>query len=283
MIKTYYLLTKPGIILGNLITTAGGFAMASKGRFQPTLFFSMLIGLGLVIGSACVCNNYIDRIIDAKMARTKNRALATGLIAPWKAILFALCLGAIGMVVLFLFTNALAASVAAVGFIVYVGIYTQLKKRTIHATLIGSIAGAIPPVVGYTAVSPQLDLAALLLFAILVFWQMPHFLAIAIYRYDDYFAASIPVLPIMKGALATKVQMLFYCIAFAGSSLLLRPLGLAGQAYLIVAAALSAIWIWIAISGFKAENDKFWARTMFRFSLIVITALCAMLSFDTIY
>lgn len=280
--KTYYLLTKPGIILGNLITTAGGFALASKGRFDLPLFLSMMIGLGLVIGSACVCNNYIDRIIDAKMARTKNRALAAGLIAPWKAIFFSVCLGAVGMILLSLFTNPLATWIAGLGFIVYVGIYTQLKKRTIHATLIGSVAGAIPPVVGYTAASSQLDVAALLLFAVLVFWQMPHFLAIAIYRYDDYFAASIPVLPIIKGALATKVQMLFYCVAFALATLLFIPLGLVGQAYFIVAAALSGIWISIAISGFKAENDKFWARSMFRFSLIVITALCAMLSFDTV-
>lgn len=143
--RTYYLLTKPGIIMGNLITTSAGFAMASKGHFAPFLFFAMLAGLGMVIASACVCNNYIDRISDAKMARTQNRALARGLIAPWKALLFASVLGCIGLLLLSLFTNALAAGIAAAGFVFYVFLYSLTKAHSTHATLVGSIAGAIPP------------------------------------------------------------------------------------------------------------------------------------------
>lgn len=282
MIRTYYLLTKPGIILGNLITTAGGFALASKGRFDPWLFFTMLIGLGPVIASACVFNNYIDRISDAKMARTKNRALAKGLIAPWKAIGFALALGIFGISVLCLFTNLLAASIAALGFFVYVCLYSLWKARSTHATLVGSISGAVPPVVGYCSVSHSLDAGAAILFAILVLWQMPHFFAIALYRQDDYAAASIPVLPIAKGVLATKIQMLLYVIAFGGSMLLLTACGYVGMAYGIVAFILGAAWLALTIKGFKVENDQLWARSMFRLSLVIITAFCLMISVDTL-
>ncbi len=280
MIKTYYLLTKPGIIMGNLITTAGGFALASKGQFHPWLFAALLAGLGPVIASACVFNNYIDRISDAKMARTQNRALARGLIAPWKAILFASLLGLFGIAVMSLYTNYLAAATAAFGFFIYVALYSLWKARSMHATLVGSISGAIPPVAGYAAVSHQLDLGALLLFAILVLWQMPHFFSIAMYRQSDYDAASIPTLPSQRGLLTTKVQMLLYVIAFAAATLLLAVFGYAGGSYVAVASILGAAWLYLTVKGFKAENDRLWARSMFRLSLVIITALCVMISID---
>jgi protoheme IX farnesyltransferase len=281
MMKSYYLLTKPGIVMGNLITTAGGFALASKGEIDFGLFFAMLIGLGPVIASACVCNNYIDRISDAKMARTQNRALARGLIAPWKAICFALVLGIFGVAVLSFYTNYLAAGIAATGFFVYVVLYSLWKSRSMHATLVGSISGAIPPVVGYCAVSHRLDAGAVLLFAILVLWQMPHFFAIAMYRQSEYAAASIPVLPNKRGVFATKVQMLLYVIAFAAATLLLMLFGYVGTAYVIVASLLSTAWLYLTVKGFKAENDRLWARSMFRLSLVIITVLCVMISVDT--
>jgi heme o synthase len=280
MIRTYYLLTKPGIIMGNLITTAGGFALASKGHIDLWLFLAMLIGLGSVIASACVFNNYIDRISDAKMDRTKNRALAKGLIAPWKAILFAIFLGSFGLVALCLYTNYLAALIAAAGFFIYVVLYSLWKVRSMHATLVGSISGAIPPVVGYCAVSHRLDLGAFILFVILILWQMPHFFAIAMYRRDDYAAASIPVLPITKGILATKVQMLLYVIAFAAATLLLVAFGYVGTTYVVIASMLSAAWLYLSVKGFKAENDRIWARSMFRLSLVIITAFCIAISVD---
>ena len=281
MLKTYYLLTKPGIIIGNLITTAGGFALASKGQIDPALFLALLLGLGPVIASACIFNNYIDRISDAKMARTKNRPLAKGAIAPWKAIVFALALGVIGLILLLLYTNFLAALVAFGGFFVYVILYSFWKGSSMHATLVGSISGAVPPVVGYVAVSGQIDLGAALLFLILVLWQMPHFYAIAMFRQKEYEAASIPVLPIMKGIHATKVQMLLYCIAFALSCALLTLLGLTGKAYLIVVSILSLSWIYLSIRGFQAKNDIAWARSMFRLSLVIITVLSTMLYVDS--
>lgn len=280
MIKTYYLLTKPGIIVGNLITTAGGFAMASKGQVDPWLFFMLFMGLGPVIASACVFNNYIDRYSDAKMSRTKNRPLVKKLIAPWKALLFGSLLGFFGIAILSLFTNFFAMAIAVIGLFIYVVLYSLLKSRSLYATLVGSISGAIPPVVGYSAVTHSFDTGAALLFAILVLWQMPHFFAIAIYRFDDYLAASIPVLPIMKGAQAAKIQMLFYCCAFLGAALLLFSLGYVGKTYALVALVLGSAWIWLCLKGFRVNDDRLWARNMFRLSLLIITAFSLMISID---
>lgn len=280
MIKTYYMLTKPGIIMGNLITTAAGFALASQGSINFSLFFLTLLGLGLVIASACVFNNYLDRYSDEKMARTKNRALVKGLISIRNALSFAVIVGVIGIMVLGMFTNLLTAGIASIGFVVYVFLYSIMKHLTIHGTLIGSIAGAIPPVVGYTAVSDSLDLAALLLFAIVALWQMPHFFAIAMYRLEDYTRASIPVLPVIKGVLTTKIHMVFYVIAFLMAALTLPFFGYTGYAYLIVTALLGITWLWLSIKGFTCANNTLWARKMFIFSLIVITAISIMMSVD---
>lgn len=280
MIRTYYLLTKPGIIMGNLITTAAGFALASRGDFNWILFLEVCFGLGLVIGSACVFNNFIDREIDKKMARTQNRALAKGLISTKKALLFASFLGMGGLFSLWMMTNLLAVSIAALGFFIYVALYSLWKTRTSYATAVGSISGALPPVIGYCAVSNQLDAGALLLFLILVLWQMPHFFAIAMYRFDDYSAASIPILPVKKGNHATKIRMLLYVIAFAISTVLLMVFGFTGYFYLIIACAASLAWLRLSIQGFKAENDRLWARQMFRLSLVIITALSIVMALD---
>ncbi len=204
MIKTYTTLTKPGIIFGNAVTATAGFALASKGHVDFLLFCAMLVGLSLVIGSACVWNNYIDRGMDEKMVRTRNRALVKGVIPVPYALCFAMVLSFFGIGLLALTTNLLTVSIAACGFFIYVVLYGISKYRTSLGTLIGSIAGAVPPVVGYTAVTGCVDLAALLLFLIVVFWQMPHFFAIAMYRLEDYTAASIPVLPVSKGIYTAK-------------------------------------------------------------------------------
>lgn len=280
MIKTYYLLTKPGILMGNAITLVGGFAMASKGHFDFPLFAGTTAGLGGVISSACVFNNYIDRERDAKMERTKNRALVKGIISPRNAVIFASILGVVGTLILALTTNALAVTAALAGFFIYVVLYGIWKSRSVYGTLIGSMAGAAPPVVGYCAVTNHFDAGALLLFAILVLWQMPHFYAIAMYRFNDYVAASIPVLPVKKGVPLTKIRMLLYIIAFTTVSLLLTLMGYTGYAYLIVAALLGLSWLVLCLKGFKSENDKPWARQMFFLSLVIITVLCGMISFD---
>lgn len=279
-LKDYLQLTKPGIIFGNLVTATSGFMLASTKVFDGWLYFVMLVGLALVIGSACVWNNYLDRNMDQKMFRTKNRVLVRGALSVTCATRFGLVLGFMGITVLWLGTNMLTTLIAACGFFFYVVVYGISKYKTSLGTLIGSISGAIPPVVGYTAVSHSLDLAALLVFLIVVFWQMPHFFAIALYRIDDYSKASIPVLPLKKGVWATKVQMLLYTVAFACTSALLTVCGYTGYTYLAVVTTLSAWWLWLSIEGFDAENDRLWARKMFIFSLVVIMVLAAVISLD---
>lgn len=282
MIKTYYLLTKPGIIVGNLITTVSGFALASRGHPDGWLFLSTLVGLGCVIASASVFNNYIDRDLDRKMARTKHRALAQGLISGRNAIYFAIVLGSLGFATLILYTNLLSVFVASIGFIIYVGLYSFWKSRTSYATIVGSISGAVPPVVGYCAVSHQFDMGAALLFMILVLWQMPHFYSIAMYRLTEYSAASIPVLPKERGNYVTKVHMLLYIIAFMVATLMLIGFGYTGYAYLITAVVLGFAWLYLCIQGFKSSDDRLWARKMFRLSLVIITLLCIMISIDAV-
>ncbi len=280
MIKAYYLITKPGIIMGNVVTTAAGFLLASKGVIDWWVFLSALIGVILVVASACVFNNYLDREADSKMERTKNRPLVTGLIKGKNAIFFAAFLGIIGVAFLYLFTNTLTAILAVVGFLAYVILYGICKYRTVYGTVIGSISGALPPVIGYAAAVGRLDLAAFLLFLIVVLWQMPHFFAIAMYRFDDYFAALIPVLPVKKGIHRTKIHMLLYTIAFTIACSLLTVFGYTGNIYLIVSTLLGLAWLALCITGFKAPNDKLWARKMFLFSLVVISGLCTSLALD---
>ena len=282
MIKTYYLLTKPGIIYGNSINTAGGFLLAAKGVIDPLLFLAALIGTAFVIGSACVFNNYIDREIDEKMARTKKRALVTGDIPVKNALIFGTLLGILGFLILFSYTNLLTGVIGVIGVVMYVVVYGYFKRRTVHGTLIGSISGAIPPVAGYTAVTNLIDTGAILLFLILVFWQMPHFYAIAVYRLEDYKKAGIPVLSVVKGISTTKKQILFYTAGFILASLLLSFFGYTGYTYAIVIGILGLWWLKMAIDGFKTENDIQWARKVFKFSLIVTLVFSALISLEVV-
>jgi len=274
MIRVYFILTKPGIVLGNIITTTAGFLLASKGHFDLWLFLATVLGLALIIASACVFNNAIDRDADEKMSRTKDRPLPRGLITAKSALLFAVILGISGGYILAVYTNVLTALVALTGFFVYVVVYSLWKYRSTNATLVGSIAGAVPPVVGYVAVTNQMDAAAWILFAIVLLWQMPHFYAIAVYRIEDYLAASIPVLPTTKGMFLTKVSMSLYIVAFMVATLLLLTYGYTGIAYLVTAAVLGFAWFVLSLLGFQAKNDARWGRQMFRLSLVVITVLC---------
>lgn len=274
-LKRYYSLTKPGIIFGNSVTAFGGFMLASRYSFDPYLLLVTLVGLGFVVGAGCVLNNFLDRVSDRLMPRTKHRPLAKQTVSEQGALIFGLVLLFIGGSTLALFTNLLTALIALTGFVVYVLFYSILKYKTVHGTLIGSIAGAVPPVVGYTAVANQFDLAAFLIFAIVVIWQMPHFFAIAMYRIHEYTAASIPVLPIVRGNRVTKIQMLAYVLIFMLAASSLVFFGDMGYFYLAVATLLGLGWMRLALQGFQAKNDKVWARKMFVFSLVVIMGICA--------
>ncbi|PIT13823.1 protoheme IX farnesyltransferase [Snodgrassella alvi] len=282
MIKPYLQVTKPGIIVGNLISVVGGFLLAAKGSINGYLLILTLLGVSLVVASGCAFNNLIDRDIDPKMERTKNRALARGLASARVTFALATILGIAGFAVLYFGANPLAMWLSVMGFVVYVGIYSlYMKRHSVYGTLIGSLSGAAPPVIGYCAVSNNFDAGALILLAIFSLWQMPHSYAIAIYRFKDYQAANIPVLPVVKGIAVAKHHITFYIIAFMFATLMLSIGGYAGYKYLIVAAAVSMWWLCMALSGYKAQNnDRIWARKLFVFSIIAITTLSIMMSVD---
>jgi protoheme IX farnesyltransferase len=282
MIKTYYMLTKPGIIMGNVITTAGGFALASKGHIDYWLLVVTLIGLSFVVASAGVFNNYIDREIDGKMERTKHRPLVKKIITNRSALIFASILGILGLIVLSIYTNLLTVLITLVGFFVYVVLYIIWKYQSIHGTLVGSISGAIPPLVGYCAASNRFDMGAFILFMILIFWQMPHFFAIVMYRLDDYMAAALPVLPIKKGVYITQIHMFIYIVAFMLTALMLTVLNYTGYIYFTTIILLSITWLGLCIKGFASNNYQVWARHMFLFSLLTITMLCFAISIDVV-
>jgi len=282
VIKAYYRLTKPGIIYGNLITATAGFLLASKGDIDIGLLGITLGGIAFVIASACVSNNYIDRGIDRKMARTKNRALVTGAISGTHALVYAFLLGSVGFLLLALGTNLLTLMLGIAAFLVYVALYGYAKRHSVYGTIIGSIAGALPPVAGYTAASNVFDSGALILFAILTFWQMPHFYAIAVYRSRDYASAKLPVLPVKKDVRTAKKHILVYVGAFIGACAALSAFGYAGYAFLVVMCGLGAAWLARGIKGFNASDDVHWARGMFFFSLIVIMGLSLMLALESL-
>src|SRR6185437_15386626 len=169
VLRTYYRLTKPGIVYGNSITAAAGFFLASRGHVDWGKFLAMLVGLALVIASACVFNNYLARHIDTRMDRTKKRALAIGAISHRAALIYASALGLTGLLILAVFTTWLATLCALAGHVLYVAAYGYTKRRTPWGTEVGAISGAAPPVVGYTAVTGHFDAGALILFLILVF------------------------------------------------------------------------------------------------------------------
>ncbi|EMI4412637.1 heme o synthase [Serratia bockelmannii] len=281
MIKQYLQVTKPGIIFGNLISVVGGFLLASKGSIDYPLFLATLVGVSLVVASGCVFNNYIDRDIDKKMERTKNRVLVKGLIAPSVTLVYATVLGIAGFALLYIAANPLAMWLAVMGFVVYVGVYSlYMKRHSVYGTLIGSLSGAAPPVIGYCAVTNEFDAGALILLAIFSLWQMPHSYAIAIFRFKDYQAANIPVLPVVKGISVAKNHITVYILAFMIATLMLTLVGYAGYKYLIVAAAVSVWWLGMALRGYRTENDSVWARKLFVFSIVAITSLSVMMSID---
>ncbi|MBS0054330.1 heme o synthase [Yersinia sp. Marseille-Q3913] len=281
MIKQYLQVTKPGIIFGNLISVVGGFLLASKGVIDYPLFLATLFGVSLVVASGCVFNNYIDRDIDRIMERTKNRVLVKGLIDPKVSLIYASVLGIAGMLLLYVAANLLAMLLAVIGFVIYVGVYSlYMKRKSVYGTLIGSLSGAAPPVIGYCAVTGQFDMGALILLLIFSLWQMPHSYAIAIFRFKDYQAANIPVLPVIKGISVTKNHITLYILAFMVATLMLTLSGYAGYKYLVVAAAVSVWWLGMALRGYKATNDIVWARKLFIFSIIAITSLSVMMSVD---
>ncbi|WP_215780907.1 MULTISPECIES: heme o synthase [unclassified Paludibacterium] len=281
-LKRYWQVVKPGIIFGNLISAAGGFLLAAQGRVDGALLLATLMGLSLVVASGCAFNNCIDSDIDSKMARTCQRVLVTGAMSRRAALAHGLVLGLSGFALLWFGANPLAFACALFGFVIYVGVYSlYMKRHSVYGTLVGSLSGAVPPVAGYCAVTGRFDSGALILLAMFSLWQMPHSYAIAIFRFQDYQAARIPVLPVVKGVDHAKQQIVLYIMAFAVATIMLAVGGYAGYGYLAVACATSLWWLKMALGGYRQQVDeRLWARKVFFFSIITITALSFMMAVD---
>lgn len=272
VVGMYYQLTKPGIVYSNAIAALAGFLLASQWRIDWLLLVATIAGVMFVIASACVCNNYIDRHIDVRMKRTKKRAIVSGLISGRNALTFSGVLGIIGFGLLAQ-TNTLTVGLGVTAYIMYVVVYGYFKRTSVYGTLVGSVSGALPPVAGYAAVTGSIDLAAVILFLILTAWQMPHFYAIAMFRRDDYAAAKIPVLPVVKGMKAAKREIFAYIVLLAVVAPLLTVFGYAGIIYAIIAITAAGGWVVLALRNYKMD-DVAWARKMFFYSLGCLLVLC---------
>lgn len=267
---------KTGIIKSNLIPMFAGLTLALY-TFEmnimeklPEIIFA-LIGSIFVIAAAGAFNNLYDRDIDSIMERTKNRPTVTGEIKPKTVLWLGIFMSIIGILTLS-FASPLAAILGFLGLFFYIVPYTMWsKRRTIFNTEVGSISGAMPPLIGWAAMYPDITHPAIIgLFAIMVIWQMPHFYAIAIRKHDEYDAANIPMLPVVKGVKRTYIQTNFYLIILIGLSFLFWSLS---KWLMIIALLLSVFWLFLSIFGYKKMKAEKWAKSMFIYSLIHMTIL----------
>nr|WP_247682068.1 heme o synthase [Paenibacillus sp. Marseille-P2973] len=282
--KDFVALTKPGILRSNLIAAFAGFWLASHWDLQYGKLILTLIGTVLVMASSCVFNNYFDRDLDTKMARTKNRALPVGKLSPKTVLWYAVALGIIGLAVLFAFSGLLAGAFGVVGMFVYVVVYTLWLKRTsTWSTSVGAISGAMPPLIGYVAASGNIDMGAWLIFALLFLWQPPHFWALGIRRVEEYRAAGFPLLPVVKGIPRTKIQMIPYIVLLIPIPVLMYLYDYTGIWFLIIGEILSVAWLFMALKGFRSTDDEGWAKKVFLFSVNYLTIALIVMILDTVW
>lgn len=277
----FYKLTKPGIIRGNLLTAVAGFLLGSQGNIDTGLLVATAIGTALIIASAAVFNNIQDQDIDAKMLRTRSRPTVTGEISDESASVFGGILGILGALVLLLLTSKSVFLLGALGWASYVLVYTPAKKRSVHATILGTIPGATPITAGFVAASGSVDLGALLLFSILVLWQLPHFYAISIFRKSEYAAAGVPVMSVVRGVRETKQYIVLGIAAFTLAVAALALYGYASFTYFVIMLGAGAWWLWIGVRGVvRPTDDTKWALEVFKASLLVLLVLSLTISVD---
>ncbi|MFT3917448.1 MAG: heme o synthase [Anaeromyxobacteraceae bacterium] len=270
-------LAKPRLSGLVMITSAGGLALA-PGKISTARALVTILGTAAVVGAANALNCFIERDIDARMRRTRDRPLPAGRVDPFTALALGLMVPAFALPVLAFSANALTAFLAFFALVLYVAVYTPMKQRSTAALLVGAVPGAIPPLLGWTAVTGAMDPGGLALFALLFAWQVPHFLAVSLYLREDYARGGLRVFSIVHGERMTR-------IAIAASALVLVPislgpvaLGFAGGAYAAVAVVAGTALVGLAVAGLGKEGGR-WARTFFFGTLIHLTVLFAVLVF----
>lgn len=280
--RNYVALTKPRIISLLLITALGGMFLAAKGVPHWTLILVVLGGGALASGGANALNHYMDRDIDEQMARTRKRPVARGAVKPQNALIFGVALNVGAFALLFTFANLLSALLTLCATLFYIIIYTGLLKRsTPQNIVIGGAAGSIPPLVGWAAVTGNLDLPAFFLFAVIFFWTPPHFWALALMLKDDYARAGIPMLPVVAGVDKTKKQIFLYTLLVAALAIAFFATGQLSVVYLVAAAILGAGFIYYAWQLWR-QPAIVKAKPMYLYSLAYLALLFLAVMVDSL-
>jgi protoheme IX farnesyltransferase len=268
-------LTKPSITRMVLITTLAG-AVIAPGRVALGRLFAVLIGTAAVVAAANALNMYLERDVDPRMERTKGRPLCIGLISPEVALWFGISLASVGLSFLALFVGSAPTLLCLIAFASYVVVYTPLKRITPYALHVGAVPGAIPPLIGWAAVTGDVSWASLSLFLVLFAWQLPHFLAIAIFREREYESAGLKVYTAVRGVPAAKRAIVGYSVFLVLVSFLPVVVGLAGPTYALIAGALGLGQLAIAIVTLRSKDSALWARRVFFASLpyLVVVFVC---------
>ncbi|HRC56875.1 MAG TPA: heme o synthase [Kofleriaceae bacterium] len=262
-----------------MLTAAGAMSL-SPGAPDAQAALWLLLGTGLIVGSANSLNMYLERDIDCLMARTKNRPLPTGQLAPRTALWFGLLLGAASLPALAIL-NLPTMALGLLALVAYVLVYTPLKQRTHWATWVGALPGALPVLMGWTAATGRVDLDGLVVFSVLFFWQIPHFHAIGMYRQLEYTKAGLKTLAGERGPSAARSQISLYLVVQVAVSLLLTPMGIAGTPYLVVAAALGVMVFAQAYPALlRGRADARWARSLFLASIVYLPVLFVTMVLD---
>ena len=277
----YYNLTKPKVVFLIVFTAMVGMLLAADGAVSINIFVFGLLGIGLSAASGAAINHVVDEHIDRIMERTKNRPLASGELSHKSALIFALSLGLLGISILVLFVNLLTAVLTFFSLVGYALVYTMyLKRATPQNIVLGGAAGAAPPLLGWTAVTGQVETEALMLFLIIFIWTPPHFWALAIRRREEYAKANIPMLPVTHGVEFTKIQILLYTILLFVVALMPFVIHMSGLIYLAGAVSLGIGFIYYAVRLYRHKEPNVIAMKTFGYSIFYLSLLFAFLLTD---
>ena len=281
ILRSYYHLCKPNVVFMMLITSLIGSLLATNGsNFNPLLILISLIGIGLCAASAAAINQVVDQKVDANMSRTSERPIPQGEISSSKAVSFAIVIGLIGYAILYIYVNVLTAYLTIASLIGYAIIYTVfLKRATPQNIVIGGLAGAAPPLLGWSSITGSIDPNALLLVLIIFAWTPPHFWALAIHRKDEYAKENIPMLPVTHGISFTKLQIILYTIIMLLVSLFPYFVMMSGAFYLVSALVLGLIFLWYAFSLYVDDSNSL-AMPTFQYSIYYIFLIFLALLID---
>lgn len=274
-------LAKPSITFLSVFTALGGLWLA-PGSASWGLVALTCVGTALVVAAANTLNCYLERDTDRFMTRTKDRPLPAGRMSAKTALVFGLTLAAISVPLLTFMINPVTGILAAIALVSYVWIYTPLKQASPIALIVGAVPGAMPPLLGWTAMTGQVEWPGIVLFGIMFIWQMPHFIAISMYRKDEYERAGIRTVANVRSTGNAKWQIFLWTALLVPFSFLLVPLNVSGYVYLATAIVLGVVFLYRALQGFKTEDSNRWARSLFLYSLVYLTALFAAVALDVL-